>query len=109
MQGYPADGAEVGFRLFRRWFGARYARATRPSDWDSDRSLGGGLLTVARRWSLHVTVVNTLEPDAEAQWEAARATIEEHLDGAGLNLAVFVPRNAPLPASAAGAAEGILS
>lgn len=105
MRSYPASCAETGFRLFRKWLGARFARAVTAETWSSDGPVGRGTLRVAREWMLDTTVVDTLAPDSGPAWETARAQLESSLDAAGLNLAVFVPRNAPLPAGEAGIAE----
>lgn len=105
MTHYPSDGAEAGWRLFRRWLGARFARAVAFGDWQSDEHIGRGHLEVGRRWSVAVTVANTLAADADVEWEASRAAIEQRLDAAGHSLALFVPRGAILPGQEPGLSE----
>ena len=105
MPRYPSDGAEAGRRLFRRWLGARFARAVSLGDWQSDEHLGGGRLEIGRRWTVGLTVANTLAADADLPWEAARAAIEERLDAAGLSLTIFAPRGASLPGREPGLSE----
>ena len=105
MDTYPGDCPEAGLRLFRSWLGSRYARATKPIHWESDGAVGLGVLEIARRWTLQISVVNTLKPDTDPEWEAARGALEAQLDRRGLNLAVFVPRNAPIPGGEPGLSE----
>lgn len=105
MSRYPSDGAEAARRLFRRWLGARFARAVSLGDWQSDEHLGGGRLEIGRRWTVGLTVVNTLAVDASLPWEAARGAIEQRFDAAGLSVALFAPRGATLPAQDPGLAE----
>ena len=94
---YPANPADAALRLFLRWFGRNYARAVSVREKEAaDYGLRAGL-TVGRQWSLEVAVADTLTPDSELEWEAARAAIEQRLDAGGQSLALWVPRGAPLP------------
>ncbi len=95
---YPADPAEAGLRLFLAWFGPHYARSTSVARAESNGSILTGELTVGRKWTMAVTVVNTLAPDATVHWEAARAALERRLDAEGRPIALWAPRGAVLPA-----------
>ena len=102
---YPTDPAEAGLRLFLRWFGAHYARSAKLTSAERAGPVPRGTIQVGRRWDLAFAVVNTLAPDATIEWEAARATIERRLDDAGRSIALWVPREAPLPADEAKVGE----
>ena len=95
---YPADPAEAGLRLFLAWFGPHYARSVTIQDAHSDGATLTCTAVVGRKWSLAITVINTLAPDATLDWEAARAAIEQRLDAEGRSIALWAPRGAPLPA-----------
>lgn len=95
---YPADPAEAGLRLFLAWFGPHYARSVTIQDAHSDGATLTCTAVVGRKWSLAITVINTLAPDATLDWEAARAAIERRLDAEGRSIALWAPRGAPLPA-----------
>lgn len=95
---YPADPAEAGLRLFLGWFGPHYARSTSLVGATSDGSILAAEVGVGRQWSLAATVINTLAPDANLEWEASRAAVEKRLDLEGKPLALWAPRNALLPA-----------
>ncbi|HQW51065.1 MAG TPA: hypothetical protein PL082_03320, partial [Tepidiformaceae bacterium] len=95
---YPADPAEAGLRLFLAWFGPHYARSVTIQDARSDGATLTCTAVVGRKWSLAITVINTLAPDATLDWEAARAAIERRLDAEGRSIALWAPRGAPLPA-----------
>jgi len=99
---YPADVAEAGLRLFLAWFGPHYARSTTVAEAHSDGSLLTGTVTVGRKWSLSISVLNTVAADATVEWEAARAALERRLDDEGRAVAVWAPRGAALPAEEPG-------
>jgi hypothetical protein len=94
---YPADPADAALRIFLDWFGKHYARSTRVEQVESEDSVSRGTITIGRRWELGFALVNTIAPDADLEFEAARAAIEERLDSAGYSLALWVPRGAALP------------
>lgn len=94
---YPADPAEAGLRLFLGWLGPHYARSVAVQDAQSDGATLACTVTVGRKWSLAVTIVSTLAPDATFEWEAARAAVEQRLDAEGLSVALWAPRGARLP------------
>ena len=102
---YPADPAEAGLRLFLSWFGGHYARSVTVSEATSDGSVLAGKVTVGRKWTLAVTVLNTLAADADMRWEAARAAIELRLDAGGRAIALWAPRGAVLPAQEPGLSQ----
>lgn len=106
---YPADPAEAGLRLFLGWFGPYYARSLAVSSATSDGSILTAEVSVGRRWTLRVTVLNTLAADANLEWEAARAAIERRLDLEGRAVALWAPRGATLPASEPGLSELVLA
>jgi hypothetical protein len=102
---YPADPAYGALRLFGRWLGARYARSTSLTPPEGAEDVLQGTIVVGRRWSLAVGVVNTLAPDADLGWEAARAAIEQRLDAHGHSVLVWAPRRAQLPSAEPGLSE----
>jgi len=102
---YPADPAEAGLRLFLSWFGGHYARSVTVSEATSDGSVLAGKVTVGRKWTLAVTVLNTLAADADMRWEASRAAIEQRLDAGGRAIALWAPRGAVLPAQEPGLSQ----
>ncbi len=106
---YPADPAEAGLRLFLGWFGPHYARSVTVVSASSDGATLTAEVSVGRRWTLSVTVLNTLAADANLEWEAARAAIEQRLDAEGRAIALWVPRGATLPATEPGLSELVLS
>ncbi len=106
---YPADPAEAGLRLFLSWFGGHYARSMAVSDASSDMSVLTAKVTVGRKWTLAVTVLNTLAADADLKWEAARAAIEQRLDASGRSIGLWAPRGAVLPAQEPGLSQLALS
>jgi hypothetical protein len=106
---YPADPAEAGLRLFLGWFGPYYARSVTVTSATSDGSILTAEVFVGRRWTLRVTVLNTLAADANLEWEAARAAIEQRLDLEGRPVALWAPRGATLPASEPGLSELVLA
>jgi hypothetical protein len=106
---YPADPADAALRLFRRWFGGHYARTTVVESMESQDSTLTGVVTVGRRWRVSFTVVNTLAPDADLAFEAARAALEQRLDSEGRSLALWVPRGAQLPTGEPGLSQVVLS
>lgn len=106
---YPADPAEAGLRLFLGWFGPHYARSVSVVSASSDGSMLTAEVSVGRRWTLTVTVLNTLAADADLDWEATRAAIEQRLDGEGRPVALWAPRGATLPATEPGLSELVLS
>lgn len=102
---YPADPAEAGLRLFLSWFGGHYARSVTVAEAISDGSALTANVTVGRKWSLAVTVLNTLAADADMKWEASRAAIEQRLDAGGRAIALWAPRGAMLPAQEPGLSQ----
>lgn len=102
---YPADTAEAGLRIFLTWLGAHYARSATPSVSERSPSLLRAEVTVGRQWLLHVTLVDTLEAEATLPFEAARAAVEQRLDGDGLRIALFLPRGAKLPGEEPGLSQ----
>jgi hypothetical protein len=106
---YPADPGEAALRLFMRWFGAQYARSTQVASTSPGEGRLHGVLSVGRQWTLTFSVVNTLAPEADMGWEAARAALESRLDGEGRSLLVWVPRGAPLPADEPAASRFVLA
>jgi hypothetical protein len=98
QRNYPADPAEAGLRLFLAWFGPHYARSVTIEDAHSDGATLTCTAVVGRKWSLAITVINTLAADATLDWEASRAAIEQRLDTEGRSIALWAPRGAPLPA-----------
>ncbi len=106
---YPADPAEAALRLFLGWFGPHYARSVAVNSATSDGAILTCDVSVGRRWSLAVTVLNTLAPDANLEWEAARAAVEQRLDTEGRPVALWVPRGARLPAGEPALSELVLS
>ncbi len=102
---YPADPAEAGLRLFLSWFGGHYARSVTVADASSDGSVLTANVTVGRKWSLAVTVLNTLAADADMKWEASRAAIEQRLDAGGRPIALWAPRGAVLPSQEPGLSQ----
>lgn len=106
---YPADPAEAGLRLFLSWFGGHYARSVAVGEASSDTSVLTATVTVGRRWTLGVTVLNTLAADADVTWEAARAAIEQRLDATGRSIALWAPRGAVLPAQEPGLSQLVLA
>lgn len=106
---YPAQPAEAALRLFLRWFGATYARSTSIAEQAIDGSVLTGVVTIGRRWSLSISIVDTLSPDTNLEFEAARSAIEKRLDQEGRSLALWVPRDAKLPAVEPGLSQLMLS
>ena len=106
---YPADPSEAGLRLFLSWFGSHYARSVAVASAQSDSHVLSAEVTVGRKWSLAVTVLNTLAADADMRWEAARAAIEQRLDAGGRSIALWAPRGAVLPAQEPGLSQFVLA
>lgn len=106
---YPSDPAEAGLKLFLRWFGAAYARSTSVAKFESDGGVLSTTVIVGRRWSLATAVVNTLAPDADLAFEAARAAVEKRLDAEGTSIALWVPRGAEIPSAEPGLSQLALS
>ncbi len=106
---YPADPAEAGLRLFLRWFGGSYARSTSVASHTSEGGVLQTTVVIGRRWSLATAVVNTLAPDADLAFEAARAAVEKRLDTEGKSLALWVPRGAQIPGAEPGLSQLMLS
>lgn len=102
---YPSDPAHAALRLFLAWFGQRYARSTRTGDVASADGVLRATITIGRRWSLSLVVLNTLSPDADFGFETARAAVEHRLDADGRSVALWVPRGAPLPSEEPGLSE----
>jgi hypothetical protein len=106
---YPAEPASAALGLFLRWFGTHYARSTTVEQSAVSEATLTATVTVGRKWSLHVTVLNTLAPEADLAFEATRAAVERRLDDAGLSVLVWLPRGAPLPAAEPGLSELAIS
>jgi hypothetical protein len=102
---YPADLAEAGLRIFLAWFGPHYARSISQESLESDGAVAHAAVVVGRRWPLQITVINTLAPEADLPWEAARAAIEQRLDAEGTPVALWVPRGARPPSAEPGLSE----
>src|SRR5690606_25156865 len=103
---YPSAPAEAGLQLFLGWFGAHYARSASPSgvDFEDGEILSAGI-TVGRRWQAGVTVLDTLTPVSDLEFEAGRAALEQRLDDAGHRVALWVPRGAAVPAQEPGLSD----
>src|SRR5487761_2578621 len=80
---YPADPAETALALFVRWFGSHFARSTALAEFTSAGGVLQATLSVGRRWSVHVSILNTLAAEATLPYEASRAAIERRLDQEG--------------------------
>lgn len=106
---YPADPAEAGLRLFLRWFGGYYARSLRLESTDAEPGILRGTASVGRRWQLAFTLVDTLAADATVPFEAARAAVEQRLDGDGKSVALWLPRDATLPTDEPALSELVLA
>ncbi|MCA9826190.1 MAG: hypothetical protein KC479_12315 [Dehalococcoidia bacterium] len=94
---YPSDPAQAAQALFVRWFGGHYARSTAAEAVESRDGVLRARLTVGRRWSLDLVVLDTLTPAADFAFETARATLEQRLDDAGLDVVLWIPRGAEIP------------
>lgn len=106
---YPSDPGEAGLRLFLQWFGGYYARSTAIEAHEAGESgVHRGVITVGRKWRLAFSLLNTLAPDAELPFEAARAAVERRLDAARLGGVLWVPRGAHLPDSEPGLSQLML-
>ena len=93
---YPSDPARTALQLFRQWFGLRFARSTQIADAEPADHILRSAIQVARQWSLECTVVDALSFEATAVFEAERAAVEKRLDDGGLNVALWLPREASL-------------
>lgn len=102
---YPSDPGVAALKLFQAWFGGHYARSLAVQNVDSEDGLYAADLTVGRRWTLSVTILNTLLAGATVQFEAARAAVERRLDAEGRSVALWTPRGAPLPSAEPGLSE----
>lgn len=106
---YPSDPGEAGLRLFLQWFGGYYARSTAIEAHEASESgVHRGVVNVGRRWRLAFSLLNTLAPDADLPFEAARAAVEQRLDGAGQRVALWMPRGAHLPEGEPGLSQLLL-
>jgi hypothetical protein len=103
---YPSEPAEAALALFQRWLGAHYARSISASGIEE---AGGGswtaTVTIARRWPLPVTVLDTLSGGVTVAFEAARAAVEQRLDADGQSVVLWLPRGARLPDGEPGLSE----
>jgi hypothetical protein len=106
---YPSDPGVAALRLFQSWFGGHYARSLAIDETDSDDGLYTASLTVGRRWTLSVTILNTLLAGASVQYEAARAAVERRVDAEDRSIVLWAPRGAPLPAAEPGLSEVALA
>jgi hypothetical protein len=106
---YPSNLAEAGLALFSAWFGPHYARSLAPLARQGDEQILRVRLSVGRKWSLDLIVLNTLAPEAALEWEVARSALEQRLDAAGLRVALWVPRNAALPAGEPALSDVVLA
>ncbi len=106
---YPSDPGVAALTLFQSWFGGHYARSLAIGEAQSDDGLYSADVTVGRRWTLSVTILNTLLAGATVQFEAARAAIERRLDAEGRSVALWTPRGAPLPMAEPGLSEMALA
>ena len=106
---YPSDPGEAGLRLFLQWFGGYYARSTAIEAHEASESgVHRGVVNVGRRWRLAFSLLNTLAPDADLPFEAARAAVEQRLDGARQRVALWMPRGAHLPEGEPGLSQLLL-
>jgi len=106
---YPSDPGEAGLRLFLQWFGGYYARSTAIEAHEASESgVHRGVVNVGRRWRLAFSLLNTLAPDADLPFEAARAAVEQRLDGARQRVALWMPRGAHLPEDEPGLSQLLL-
>lgn len=96
VRSYPSDPARTGLQLFRQWFGRRFARSTKLGDATESDYVLRAEITVARQWKLACTVVDALSFESTVEFEAKRAAVEKRLDDAGLQMALWVPREAEL-------------
>ncbi len=94
---YPSEPAEAARALFLLWFGSHYARSTTAESEELDDGLLRCRVTVGRRWSVELFVVDTLTAASDLAFESARAAVERRLDEAELPVALWVPRGAALP------------
>lgn len=99
---YPADPALAGLRLFAEWLGGHYARSVVIPSPPGPSDVLRLAVTVGRRWRLEATVLNTLAPETSLPFEAARAAVEQRLDAQGLNVVLWLPRGAEIPAAEPG-------
>ena len=106
---YPADPAETALALFVRWFGSHFARSTALAEFTSGGGVLQATLSVGRRWSVHVSILNTLAAEATLPYEASRAAIERRLDHEGRAVALWAPRGADLPNAEPGLSEFALA
>lgn len=106
---YPSDPGEAGLRLFLQWFGGYYARSTAIEAHEASESgVHRGVVNVGRRWRLAFSLLNTLARDADLPFEAARAAVEQRLDGARQRVALWMPRGAHLPEGEPGLSQLLL-
>lgn len=106
---YPSNLAEAGLALFSAWFGPHYARSLSITGQDGDERILRTQFSVGRKWTLDCVLLNTLAPEAVLEWEVARSALEQRLDGAGLRVALWVPRNAALPAGEPALSDTVLA
>ena len=106
---YPADVAEAGLRFFLGWFGRNYARSAAVAASESNGSVLAAEVGVGRKWSLSVSVLNSVGPDATVEWESARAAVEQRIDLAGRPILLWAPRGAVLPSAEPGLSQLMLS
>ena len=102
---YPADSAEAGLRFFSAWLGAHYARSVTVESFTSETETLTAVLRVGRKWTLRVALANTLAPEADLPFDAARAVVEQRLDTMGHEVALWAPRGGDLPVSEPGLSE----
>ena len=94
---YPSEPAKTALQLFRQWFGLRFARSSRIGDAAESGHLLRATIEVGRQWALATTVVDALSFESTPEFESARAVVEHRLDHAGLQVALWLPKEAPLP------------
>lgn len=102
---YPSDPVFAGLKLFRSWFGHHYARSISIGETTAEDGVLHAGLVVGRKWSLALTVLNTLVSHTDMNFEAARAAVERRMDAEGRSVALWVPQGAPVPGAEPGLSE----
>lgn len=94
---YPSEPAHAGVQLFREWFGRHFARSVSVDEAAPVEGVLRTGATVGRRWRLGLSVVDTLTATTNLEFEAGRAALEQRLDDADLEVALWIPRGAAIP------------
>lgn len=108
---YPAELSIAALHIFLDWFGRTSARSIQilEKTLSENQDLLQANVQVGRRWDLNCTVIDTLSLESDLSYESARAAIESRLDSEELNIALWLPRAAPLPQGEPGLSELILA